>query len=157
MRHVSDVWTQMLAPGAWAESKQAEVEMPDDSCKAMLLVLRIAHFQFGQPPNEMSLEDLGALATLTDKYDLVKIVRVILELKKWFVPYEQEWKKAGASLIHLARFAEMHQVLGNQDDYEYVVNRLAVESPELEGFLAKASEGKTSEPRFDMPGHILGE
>ena len=158
MRHVSDIWTKMLAPDAWAESKQSEIDMPEDSCKVMLLVLRIAHLQFAQLPNELSMEDLRALATLTDKYNLVKIVRVMLELKKWLDPYKQEWKKTAASSTHLTEFAEIHQVFGNQDAYEYVVNRLTVEvEASDEGFSFKDAEGKVSKLRSSLPERILGE
>ncbi|KAL1649729.1 hypothetical protein SLS61_006385 [Didymella pomorum] len=156
MKHVSDIWTKMLAPGAWAESKQSEIEMPDDSCRAMLLELRVAHSQFAQLPNELTMGDLRALATLTDKYNLVEIVRVMLELKKWLDPYKQEWKKTIASSTHLTEFAEIHQVFGNQDAYEYIVNRLAVKvQVGDEGFSIKGAEGNESKLRSTLVERIL--
>jgi hypothetical protein len=158
MKHVSDIWTKMLAPGAWAESKQSEIEMPDDSCRAMLLELRVAHSQFAQLPNELTMGDLRALATLTDKYNLVEIVRVMLELKKWLDPYKQEWKKTIASSTHLTEFAEIHQVFGNQDAYEYIVNRLAVKvQVGDEGFSIKGAEGNESKLRSTLVERILSE
>ncbi|KAJ4402185.1 hypothetical protein N0V91_007393 [Didymella pomorum] len=156
MKHVSDIWTKMLAPGAWAESKQSEIEMPDDSCRAMLLELRVAHSQFAQLPNELTMGDLRALATLTDKYNLVEIVRVMLELKKWLDPYKQEWKKTIASSTHLTEFAEIHQVFGNQDAYEYIVNRLTVKDQVGdEGFSIKGAEGNESKLRSTLVERIL--
>jgi hypothetical protein len=49
-RNVSAVWTKMLN-GNWAESSQSEICLPDDSCDAFLIVLRIAHFQLSELPD----------------------------------------------------------------------------------------------------------
>ncbi|KAF1925450.1 uncharacterized protein M421DRAFT_423767 [Didymella exigua CBS 183.55] len=125
MCHVNDIWTNMLT-GKWAESKQSNVELPDDSWKALLLVLHMAHSQFAQLPDELSVEELWALAVLTDKYNLAEIVRVILELKKWLVPYKTEWTKWP---LHpqIQELAEITMVFGLDEDYEYLVDRLAIE------------------------------
>ncbi|KAF3048100.1 hypothetical protein E8E12_010317 [Didymella heteroderae] len=106
----------------------------------------------------MSMEDLRALPVLTDKYNLIEVVRVMLELKKWLDPYKQEWKKTGFSSMHLAEFAEMHRVFGNQDDYKYVFNRFAVEvEADDEGFLTKGSDGEWSKLSSGLPERIVVE
>ncbi|KAJ4331938.1 hypothetical protein N0V95_009779 [Ascochyta clinopodiicola] len=125
MRNVSDIWTKMLT-GNWAERKKPEIELPDDSWEGLLLVLRMAHSQFAQLPDALSAGELWALAVLTDKYNLVEVVQIMLELKKWLVPYRTEWMK-WPSHFHLQDFTEMTLIFGLDTDYEYLVHRLAVE------------------------------
>lgn len=125
MRNVSDVWTKMLT-GDWTELRQSEIEMPEDSWKALLLVLRMAHFQSARLPDRLSAEDLLSLAVLTDKYNLGMVVRDMLKLKKWLLPYKAEWTKR-LSHSYIQEFAQMTMAFGLDEDFEYLVTRLAVE------------------------------
>jgi hypothetical protein len=80
------------ANGNWAESTQSEIQFPDDSCEAFLLVVRIAYFQLSQLSEKLSREELVDLALLADKHQLEDAVRLGLELKKWMVLYQQVHK-----------------------------------------------------------------
>jgi hypothetical protein len=125
-RNVSIAWTKMLS-GNWAESYQSEIELPDDSCDAFLIVLRIAHFQIPQLPENLSQDKLHDLAILTDKYALQDAVRVGIELKKWLEPYRQSgvlWP----ALQDLVPFATITHGLNILEDFKRIVSRLAMET-----------------------------
>ncbi len=82
LRHASNTWTKILN-GPWADGNQAEIKLPDDCAWAFHQALRIAHLQIDTLPNGISLEGMRELAVLTDKYDLVKLMRVALASKQW--------------------------------------------------------------------------
>ncbi|KAF1350479.1 hypothetical protein EJ07DRAFT_159614 [Lizonia empirigonia] len=155
MRNVSDIWTKMLT-GDWAELKQSEIEMPDDSWKALLLVLRMAHSQFAQLPDQLSGQDLCWLAVLTDKYNLGTVVRIMLELKKWLLPYKAVWIK-WPSHPDIQEFAQMTLAFGLDADHKYLVNRLAVEVQVHEETMrfSLASGDKQIPLRSTLPDRIL--
>ena len=59
--------------------------MLDDDKEAILLVLRITRLCFNDLPKKgaLPLQSLVNLAIICDKYDLVHIVRPLLNLNKW--------------------------------------------------------------------------
>jgi hypothetical protein len=124
-RNVSVVWSKILN-GNWAESGQSEISFPDDSCEAFLIMLRIAHFQLPQLPTELSREELVDLATLTDKCQLENAVRIGLELKKWIEPYQKMYVLWPAN-THLQEFAVMASSFKLENEFGYLVSRLAME------------------------------
>jgi len=124
-RSVSAVWAKMMN-GNWAESRQSEICLPDDSCDSLYIVLQIAHFQISKLPEKLSREELVDLAVLTDKYQLSTAVRMGLEMKKWMEPHKLVYmsQSSGAALQD---FAIITFIFGLQSDFEYLVSRLATE------------------------------
>lgn len=125
MRNVSDIWTKMLA-GDWAERNKSEIELPDDDWRALLLVVRMAHLQFNLLPEVLGMRNLAALAVLTDKYNLTEVVQTMLKVKNWLLPYKSTWAKWPAH-PNTQDFAMMVLIFGYNADYDYLVNKLAVE------------------------------
>ncbi|CAI6260075.1 unnamed protein product [Periconia digitata] len=80
----SSVWEAMFS-GDWNASEKSEIEFPDDDVEAMLLVLRIAHLKFKDLPGKQALPlgQLLQLTLVTEKYDVVHIVRPFLEMFEW--------------------------------------------------------------------------
>jgi hypothetical protein len=89
LRLASPVW-KAIFERHWVESEASEITLPEDNVEAMLLVLRIAHLRFKELPakNGLSLQALLDLAIVCDRYDVVSIVRPVLELYDWTIPYE---------------------------------------------------------------------
>jgi hypothetical protein len=125
MRRVSDVWSNMLE-GNWAERKESEIDLPDDSCRAVELVLRIAHWEFHMLPFSLTVQELAELAVLTDKYNLKSVVGIALKLTEWLLPHKSMWMDWSPT-VELQDFALMTSLLTAEEDYEFVVSRLAVE------------------------------
>jgi len=157
LRSVSPVWAKMLS-GDWAESTKSEIDFPDDSCDAFLIVLRIAHFQLSQLPESLSREELLDLAAFTDKYGLEGAVRVGLELKKWMGPYRKAWVQWPA-ITHLQDFAVVTSAFKLQQDYDYLINRLVMELQvdELNAYFYQDDAQNKVNLRSDLPTHILGK
>ncbi|KAF9698177.1 hypothetical protein EKO04_003371 [Ascochyta lentis] len=126
LRHASDIWTKMLT-GVWAESKQTEIEFPDDNPQAFHVVLLIAHLQIGALPAQLGLVDMMNLAILTDKYNLVKLIRVALGSKHWLDTARRTIWREWPAHPQIQDYAFITQVFDSQDDYRYLINRLAVE------------------------------
>jgi hypothetical protein len=72
-RNASEFWTAMLS-GNWVEGDLSEISFPEDSPYAFEIVLRIAHLQFHKLPASLTQEQLVEIATLSDKYDLGRVV-----------------------------------------------------------------------------------
>jgi hypothetical protein len=125
MRHVSDIWMKMLT-GDWAESKQSEIEFPDDWWWPFDIVLRIAHLQVAGLPELVLFEDLQELAKLTDKYNLTKAVRMGLDLKQWLHRHKSSWE-AWPSSPKTRHFAFMTSVFQYSADLAFLTSKLAVE------------------------------
>ena len=89
MTMTSPVWKVMLAPGSFLEGNpDVLVELPDDDPDALLILLRILHFQNDLVPKELpSFDCLVEIAVLCDKYDTVNVVRPYLE--NWMSPWIQ--------------------------------------------------------------------
>ncbi|KAH6618981.1 hypothetical protein C7974DRAFT_292767, partial [Boeremia exigua] len=156
LRHASEIWTKMLT-GAWAESKQSEIEFPDDSPWAFELVLRVAHLQMDALPAVLDLAQMEELARLTDKYNLGKLVEVALASKQWLNNARSAWQKWPAEPSY-QDWAVINHVFRSQDDYEYLVTRLAVEVQVDEKYISYyygSGETKT-ELKSDLPDRIQG-
>jgi hypothetical protein len=82
LRHASDIWEKMLT-GAWAEKSQSEIAFPDDVPWAFVQVLHMAHLKMDKLSATMNLADMSALAVIADKYNLVKLVRMVVDSKGW--------------------------------------------------------------------------
>jgi hypothetical protein len=69
----------------WREIEATEIPTPDDDIEAMLLALRTAHLRFPELPkkNALTLNALLNLKVICDKYNLVKIVWLFLDLHGW--------------------------------------------------------------------------
>ena len=82
MRIASPVWRTMFDPqGHFMESQRSssprEIHFPDDDADALLIVLYIAHLQFGKLPEALDYQELLNLAIICDKYDTVSTVRPV--------------------------------------------------------------------------------
>jgi hypothetical protein len=87
MTMTSPVWKAMFNPGRFLEGNpDVPVEFPDDDPDALLILLRIIHFQNSLVPKELpSFDSLVKIAELCDKYDTVNVVRPHLE--SWMRPW----------------------------------------------------------------------
>lgn len=82
-REASPVWDCMLDPGGnFLESLKTTISLPDDDATAFAIVLRICHLDFDSLPEQVSIDIMVALATLSDKYDGIKTIRPFVY--KWF-------------------------------------------------------------------------
>ncbi|KAF2639205.1 hypothetical protein P280DRAFT_519400 [Massarina eburnea CBS 473.64] len=88
LRNAGPVWRAMFEPH-WAESEASEIFFPEDDVEAMLLVFRIAHLRFQDLPkkNGLTFKTLLNLAVVSDKYDVVHLVRPFLDLNGWAQKY----------------------------------------------------------------------
>ena len=159
LRLASDIWTRMLS-GPWAEKDRSEIRFPDDCPWAFLQVLRTAHLQIAQLPAAVSLAEMTALAVLTDKYNLVNLMKVALNCRLCWLntarnttwlewpanPYIQDW----AFITH---------VFQQQNYYEQLVCKLAVEVEvdHKDVSLYYGAQGKRTKLRSTLPDRILSE
>lgn len=74
MRLASPVWATMLQPGRWSEASKNSLAMPEDDPDAMILVLHLAHMNYGQVPTSLYSKLLLKVAILTDKYGLFNLL-----------------------------------------------------------------------------------
>jgi hypothetical protein len=125
IRNVSPVWSKMLG-GGWKESNMSNISFPEDNCKAFLIVLQIAHFQFYQLPEKLSISELVDLAILTDKYELYNAIGIALEIKKWMEPYHRPGAMWPANTM-LQEFIIITSGLQMQKNAQYLSSRLAME------------------------------
>ncbi|KAJ4381109.1 hypothetical protein N0V86_003456 [Didymella sp. IMI 355093] len=146
-----------MLEGNWAERKQSEIELSDDSCRAVELVLRIAHWEFHMLPFSLTVQELAELAVLTDKYNLKSVVDIALKLTEWLLPHKSKWMDWSPT-VELQDFALMTSLLTAEEDYEFVVSRLAVEvEVDLESFCYYYAGTGTSRVRLrsSLPDSIL--
>ena len=125
MRRVSDVWCNTLE-GNWAERKKPNIELPEDSCRAVELVLRVAHWEFHMLPFSLTVQEVAELAVLTDKYNLKTVIGIALKLTEWLLSHKSKWTDWSPT-ADLQDFALTTSLLTAEEDYEFVVSRLAVE------------------------------
>ena len=158
LRHASDIWTKMLT-GAWAESNQSEIRFPDDTPWAFAQILRIAHLQLDQLPVILNLSELNALAVLTDKYNLVKLIRVALDSKQWLSNVRWSTWRSWPAQSCIQEWAFITHVFQCQDDYDYLVSRLAVEVQvdETDVSFYYVTGDKKTKLRSTLPNRILSE
>lgn len=157
MRHASDVWTKMLT-GEWVESKTTEIEFPDDSWKPFHMVLKIAHLQFDELPDSLPFEDLQQLATLTDKYNLAKAVRVAVDRGRWLHKYKHDCMVWPSSL-ETHHFATMTSIFQYDSDLLFIISKLAVEVKvdAIGKCLYHGSGAGMTGLTSSLPDHIIGE
>jgi hypothetical protein len=125
MRYVSHVWTNMLE-GDWAERKRSEIELPDDPCRAFEIVLYTAHWNFPMLPPALNVRELAELAVLTDRYDLIRVMHIALEVKEWLLPHKKTWIKWSPN-PDLQDFVMMTLFFSRSTEFDFLLNRLAVE------------------------------
>jgi hypothetical protein len=156
-RNVSAVWSKMLN-GNWSESTQSEIEFPEDSCDAFLIVLRIAHFQMSKLPEQLSTEELVDLATLMDKYSLEDAVRVSLKMKKWMVPHRRVYKLWPANK-NLQDYAIATYVFKLQNDLKYLVTCLAIEATvsDVGNYYYTDEKEDAVNLRSNLPDYVLSK
>jgi hypothetical protein len=157
-RNASEVWTAMLS-GNWVESDLSEISFPEDSPYAFEIVLRIAHLQFHKQPASLTQEQLVEIATLSDKYDLGRVICAAAELKKWLQPYKGSGTLWPADIDH-QDFALITAAFGLEEDSQYLVNRLAMDIRVEEGsyyYIAEGTESNKIHLRPDLPAGIVGE
>ena len=155
-RHASKVWDAMMN-GNWAESGMSEIAFPEDSSYAFHIVLRIAHWQLQELPATLSQQELVQIAVLSDKYDLERLLHAAAELKNWI----QQHKDGGTfwpSDIDLQDFTMITAAFGLTADYEYLVNKLAMEiSVDKDKRYCVVYDHKLVHVRADFPTRIQGE
>lgn len=159
MRHASDVWTKMLTD-PWAKlNSEPEIRFPDDSPWAFEQVLRIAHLQIDIEPSALSLSEVEALAILSDKYNLVKLMRIAINSKGGFSSAQvSEWHQWPAE-PSLQVWTFITYAFHFQHDYDYLVNKLAVEAQvdEADMSLYHVTGDKKTRLRSDLPDRILSK
>ena len=78
MRVASPVWNAMLS-GRWPESKQSEVELPEDDPSGMTIIMNIAHARYNHIPRIISDDHLLQISILCDKYQMVESLKTFLD------------------------------------------------------------------------------
>jgi hypothetical protein len=159
LRHASEVWTKSLT-GPWDAGlkNQSEIEFPEDSPWAFEQVLRIAHWQISKLPSKLTITELKSLATLTDKYDLGSLMKIALDSSRWLRPVRYDIWRQWPAQSSLREWTFITHALQSQNDYEYLISRLAVEvqvNATDVSFYYVTREGKTK--LGDLPDRILGE
>ncbi|CZR64692.1 uncharacterized protein PAC_14591 [Phialocephala subalpina] len=100
----SPVWRKFIFPpwvpdsAAAAPTKQKEIDFSGDNGEAILLLLRIVHFQFTKVPTELSLSRLYEIALLCEQYDCHSLVKPWL--KDWLI-YQKSRYVVYARPLHL--------------------------------------------------------
>lgn len=98
----SPVWNLILNPpfpklvnkgGGHDDIQNKQIDFSEDDGEALLLLLRIAHFQFSKVPSTLEFEAILDVAILCDKYDCVGLVRPWLSL--WLVNEETQYNEPG--------------------------------------------------------------
>ncbi|ORY13577.1 hypothetical protein BCR34DRAFT_561762 [Clohesyomyces aquaticus] len=114
LRMVSSVWCAMFGSD-WAEHKATSIDLPEDDPHAMLIVLRIAHYQHKELPKKLTMEELVNLAVVCDKYDTVHLVRHFLDQYNWTAPNKNctLYSSYGESLF-------VSWTFGNLEDFQRV-------------------------------------
>ncbi|KAM7200741.1 hypothetical protein V8F33_003672 [Rhypophila sp. PSN 637] len=81
----SPVFTAMFSPN-WAEGQglssvcPKEIELPEDSPKAMDTICCVLHHQNDRVPESMDSDDLFNIAVHADKYDLIRALKLLISL-----------------------------------------------------------------------------
>lgn len=155
-RNACDAWRTMLN-GDWAESGMSEIRFPDDAPFAFKIILHIAHWQLDAVPATLTRNELVSLAELSDKYDLQKLFRPVFDIKQWLKPYRGTgftWPTG----TDLQDFIFITLTMGYFDDYNYLVNRLAMEVQVENGCYHYTSSAEKKVPlRLEFPTGILGK
>ncbi|KAI4657937.1 uncharacterized protein J4E78_006326 [Alternaria triticimaculans] len=155
-RHASKAWDAMMS-GNWAESDMSEIAFPEDSAYAFHIVLRIAHWQLQELPETLSQQELVQIAILSDKYDLERLLHAAAELKNWI----QQHKDGGVSWpsdIDLQDFTMITAAFGLTADYEYLINKLAMEiSVDKDKRYCVVHDDKLVHVRADFPTRIQAQ
>ncbi|KAF2829988.1 hypothetical protein CC86DRAFT_178345 [Ophiobolus disseminans] len=155
LRNASSVWAAMLN-GNWAESGMSEISFPEDSSYAFEIVLRIVHLQFKEVPGSLTPRQLLLIAGLADKYDLSPLLHATVEYKKWLAPYRGSGPGWPAN-IDLQDFTLITETFGLEEDFQYLVNRLAMQVQlEKDQLFYMSSLNKKVLIRADFPARILG-
>jgi hypothetical protein len=154
-RSACDAWATMLN-GKWSESNMSEIRFPDDSPFAFEMVLRVAHWQFHLLPTSMTQKEMVEIGTLSDKYDLRRLFRAAFDQKKWLWPYKGNGTAWPAN-TDLQEFAFITQAIGFEEDFTYLVSRLAVEVEVENGSYFYMKKSTKVQIRPDFPTGILGK
>ncbi|KAF2422608.1 hypothetical protein EJ08DRAFT_477381 [Tothia fuscella] len=102
------------------EANEEEVAFPEDSVKALNIVLRLAHLRYVQVPKILKFSTLIELAILCDKYDLVSLVRPYLH--DWCAPHSEQLCAVGyEEWLYLA------WVFGYATGFKKLANMLAMQ------------------------------
>ena len=156
LRHVGDVFTKMLT-GEWAERDRSEVHLPDDSCKTMEILLRIAHWQFVALSAKVTVWELRDLAVLADKYNAAEAVSVAVQNKRWMPNHTCLMNQPVCQ--KLQDIAMIYMVFGDEAGLNYVVHRLAFEIERVtaeSGYSYHCGEDYGMvELRSDLPDRLL--
>ncbi|KAK2000988.1 hypothetical protein LX36DRAFT_668300 [Colletotrichum falcatum] len=123
--------------GGFAESRRPEqaggggggewsVDLPEDSARAMEIVLNIVHGHFHLVPEELPLTRLYDVLTITDKYDMTVIVR----------PWSRSWMQAVRHHTDNAHLLCVAWELGDADVFQAMFRKMTCESAvDLQGRL----------------------
>ncbi|KAF4980741.1 hypothetical protein FZEAL_3326 [Fusarium zealandicum] len=104
----SRVFSSMLR-GGFAESqpndgREWNATLPDDPPTAFAILMDLAHAQFKQTPEEVSVDELYAICVLTNKYDMVEVLRPMAD--RWFKSLAARWQspfsEAAAKMMFVA-------------------------------------------------------
>lgn len=98
------------------------------------------------------------MVVLTDKYNLAKLVRVAVESKQWLRKVRLTWRVWPAGPF-LTEWSFIAHVFRCKDDYDYLVNRLAVEVEVDETDVTFYYTTGVIKTKLDsiLPDHILSE
>jgi hypothetical protein len=149
-----------MLEGDWAERKRSEIELPDDPCRAFEIVLYTAHWNFPMLPPALNVRELAELAILTDRYDLIRVMHIALEVKEWLLPHKKTWIKWSPN-PDLQDFVMMTLFFSRSTEFDFLVNRLAVEVQvdEQDGhfYYSGGDEYRRVKLRSSLPDRILGK
>lgn len=148
-RHASKIWKNML-DGGWAEGEMWEIRLPEDSCFAIELVLRIAHLQLDTLPAKLTQEELTELAILSDKYDLKHLLYMLAKYKRWISVFKENGTIWPAS-IDLQKFLMITSAFGLESAFDHLVHRFSMELKLVDNELVSVNGNL----REDLPPTIL--
>jgi hypothetical protein len=107
----------------------------------------------------LTQEQLVEIATLSDKYDLGRVVCAAAELKKWLQPYKGSGTSWPADIDH-QDFALITAAFGLEEDSQYLVNGLVMDIRVEEGsyyYIAESTESNKIHLRPNLPAGIVGK
>ncbi|TVY90016.1 hypothetical protein LAWI1_G005082 [Lachnellula willkommii] len=136
-------------------SKSKELDFTEDNADTFLILLRIAHLQFSKlPVDGMSLDLLFQLATVSDKYDCIQLVKPWIPL--WTVEPEIEMENL-EKLLFVALVFRLEDEMWNKVLIR-AVERLSIDSEfGAHEFSGDSGELSRTIALDQLPPGLLGE
>ncbi|KZL80262.1 nuclear pore protein, partial [Colletotrichum incanum] len=125
MARASCVWKQMFT-GAWAETQEDRplvLDYTDDDSMAVVTIMKIIHLRFNDVPLTVTLSELQAIASFTDKFMVTGLVLPWIE--GWLGPLSALVDKVGCE----AEWLRISWEFGLIDVFDRIGRRIAFGAP----------------------------